>query len=187
MSRYYVFMSKSVRIQLLLERLARVAAAEDWSADVNPAQFAALSYLDRANRFSRSPSQVADYLSATRGTVSQTLKALARKGLVEERRSAADKRSISYDVTPEGSAVLSSRSALSDAVDQLGFKQATALEEGLAKLVETAIKARGDRAFGLCRTCRHHRVGDNTDRFCSLLNLPLEEREAEQICAEHAY
>jgi len=69
-------------IRELIERLARVSAADEWADDLNPTQKAALAYLARANQYSRSPSQVAEFLAATRGTVSQTLKALARKGLI---------------------------------------------------------------------------------------------------------
>ncbi|MFC6657468.1 MarR family transcriptional regulator [Roseibium salinum] len=86
----------------LIDRLSRLIAAEEWNGPLNPSQFAALSYLARANRFSRAPSHVADYLATTRGTASQTLKALARKGLIAETRSQEDKRSIRYDVTDHG-------------------------------------------------------------------------------------
>jgi DNA-binding MarR family transcriptional regulator len=83
----------------LIDRLGRLNAAEEWNGPLNPSQFAALSYLARANRFSRAPSHVADYLATTRGTASQTLKALARKELIAESRLEEDKRSIRYDVT----------------------------------------------------------------------------------------
>lgn len=91
-------------IRDLLDRVLRTSAAEDWTEDISPSQRAVLSYLSRANRYSRAPSQVADYLSATRGTVSQTLKTLARKGLVSEQRSEKDKRSISYKISEIGRA-----------------------------------------------------------------------------------
>jgi len=79
----------------------------------------ALSYLARANRFSRAPSQVATYLSATRGTISQTLKALARKELIAEHRSQVDKRSISYGITTKGMTTLTSCAANEGKVDLL--------------------------------------------------------------------
>ena len=62
------------QIRFLLNRVDRVASAEDWSDDLNPTQMTILRYLDRANQFSRSPSNIADYLGTTRGTVSQSLK-----------------------------------------------------------------------------------------------------------------
>lgn len=180
-------MTQSTRthIALLLERLARLAASETWSDELNPAQRAALGYLDRANRFSRAPSQVADYLSATRGTVSQTLKALARKGLIEERRSAADKRSITYDVTSAGKTALNEPGALSGAIDGLSGRESERLERALSGLLQAAIETRGGKSFGLCRTCRHHREGSD-GRFCDLLRVALSAEDAGRICHEHA-
>ena len=103
----------------LLDRVFRVFSSEEWEEGINPAQRAALAYLARANRFSRSPSHVAEYLNSTRGTVSQTLKALTRKGLVAEHPSTTDKRSISYDVTPAGTKLLNARSLSHKALDGL--------------------------------------------------------------------
>ena len=111
-------------IRHLLDRLCRLAAAEEWTADLNPSQSAALAYLARANRFSRSPSQVADYLSSTRGTVSQTLKALHRKGYVAEVRSDTDRRSISYDVTRSGLAALGAAGLFEEPLANYNDKEA---------------------------------------------------------------
>lgn len=177
--------SESPLIHQLLERLARLAAAEEWTDDLNPAQIAALRYLDRANRFSRSPYQVAEYLSATRGTVSQTLRALARKGLVEEHASAEDRRRIAYDVTAKGRAALGGGGPLSGAIDALPAPQAADLEEALTGLLRDAIARSGGRPFGVCRTCRHH-IDRSGGRFCALLEVALSGEDAERICYEHA-
>lgn len=175
------------RAEALLERLARLQAAGDWADDLNPTQWTALSYLARANRFSRAPSQVADYLAATRGTVSQTLKALARKGLVEEAASDGDRRSISYQATPAGQATLSRQRMLGEALANLPEARVAALADGLSELVGALVAARGGRGFGLCRTCRHHRPARGGEEgYCRLLDLPLAPHEADQICHEHA-
>tara|TARA_R110002110_G_scaffold138271_4_gene323912 strand:- start:1157 stop:1681 length:525 start_codon:yes stop_codon:yes gene_type:complete len=168
----------------MLDRIARITASGDWGGEINPTQRAALSYLTNANRFSRSPSQVADYLSATRGTVSQTLKALARKGLVHEIRSELDKRTISYDVTEEGHAALNVRTVIDNALSQLSETKLNNLSCQLSDLIRQALMARGGRSFGVCRTCRHHRA-DTAGAFCLLLNEPLLPAEADLICHEH--
>jgi len=171
-------------IRDLLDRIARLKAAEDWGDDLNPSQRAALAYLCGANRFSRAPSHVADYLSATRGTISQTLKALARKGLIAEIRSATDRRSISYEVTPAGEAASQKGTAIDAALAGLDPTSADALTKALKGLVGAVLAARGGRSFGLCRTCRHHRVRDD-GAFCALLNEALAPHEAAQTCHEH--
>ena len=168
----------------LIERIGRVIAAEDRTGDLNPAQAAALGYLARANRFSRKPSVVAEYLGATRGTVSQTLKALDRKGLVTEMPASGDKRSISYEVTPDGHAALDRCTSLAKVLSEMDNDAASALEEALRDLLGRMLTARSMRSFGLCRTCRHH-ADNNGQLHCQLLNVPLAPRDADQICAEH--
>jgi len=172
-------------IRQLLDRLCRLAAAEEWTADLNPSQFAALAYLARANRFSRAPSQVAEYLSSTRGTISQTLKALHRKGFVAELRSEADRRSIGYDVTQAGLKALRQAALFEEPLASYSERESADLAIALKLLLKRVLSARGSRAFGICRKCSHHR--DLTDqRYCALLDVGLKEGEAEEICFEWA-
>ncbi len=169
----------------LLDRVLRIHASEDWGDGINPAQMAALTYLSRANRFSRSPSHAADYLRSTRGTVSQTLKALTRKGLIAEHRSTADKRSIAYDVSPEGYKILAGHSAAQAALNGLTESELDQLIGSLTALAKNALSARGGKSFGVCRTCKFHQKR-KSGAYCSLLNEALEPAEANEICHEHA-
>lgn len=172
-----------LRLSDLLDRIARLRAANSWQDDLNPSQRAALEYLGRANRFSRSPSQVADYLASTRGTVSQTLKSLLRKGLVEEVRSETDKRWISYEVTPQGFAHLSADQKASTLVD-LTDGEAELLTNLLERFLHAMLAQRGGRSFGICSTCKYHsqRKGGG---YCQLLEIDLLPAEVGQICHEH--
>ncbi len=171
-------------IRELIERLARVSASDEWTGGLNPTQRAALSYLARANRFSRSPSHVTEFMSATRGTVSQTLKALARKGLIEEIRSTTDRRWISYDVTAQGRSVLDHTTAIEEALQTIPRSKRDSLADGLETLLRSVLRARGRRPFGQCDTCVHHRKKPKGG-FCALLNEPLAPAETQQICHEH--
>ncbi|MBW3097033.1 MarR family winged helix-turn-helix transcriptional regulator [Pseudohoeflea coraliihabitans] len=170
----------------LLDRLARIIASEGWTDDLNPTQRAALSYLARANRFSRAPSHVADYLCATRGTVSQTLKALARKDLVREVRSETDRRSIAYILTECGERVAQTPGALDDVLRRLDPEAASTLAQELASLLRHTLAERGGRSFGMCHTCRHHQ-SDGEGGWCRLLKVDLKEDETRQLCHEHAW
>lgn len=173
------------RIKELMDRLGRISASDEWNGDLNPTQWAALSYLDRANRFSRTPTHVAEYMAATRGTVSQTLKTLARKNLIEEHRSEQDKRSIFYSVTQQGIFQLKRTSFLEETVSNLDKDDSSHLLKGLEALTRTALKKRGFKAFGTCETCCHHEK-TSTGGFCRLLNEQLTPPETKQICFEHS-
>lgn len=172
------------RIKALIERLGRLVAAEEWTGDLNPTQWTALSYLAQANRFSRAPSQVADFMSATRGTISQTLKALARKGLISEISSETDKRSISYSVTAAGRSLLNRTSELDGVIASLDGEPASGLQLGLETLVRNTLRQRGLRPFGVCKSCAHFQKKGGGGH-CALLGETLTPRETDQICHEH--
>ena len=169
----------------LLDRLSRVMSSDDWSTALNPAQHDALAYLARANRFSRSPSHVADYLCTTRGTASQTLKALEKKGLIESGKTDGDQRSITYQVTRAGTDMLARSGGFDAVIDRLGGVQGAALEAALGGLLNALLEERSFKSFGLCRTCKYHR-SQRGERYCRLLDVSLNEEEAGQICHEHA-
>lgn len=179
-------MDDVTRLKEMINRLTRLAAAEERGDALNPAQHQALGYLARANRFSRAPSHVAEYLSTTRGTASQTLKALERKGFVRRMRASEDKRSVTLEVTAEGRAVLARTSELELALEGLPEAQAGALSAGVAALLEAMLARRGQRSFGICRTCRHHRVaGEGRPAWCALLEVALRPEETGALCHEH--
>lgn len=167
----------------LIERLGRLIRAGDFAAGLNPAQWEALRYLARANRFSRTPAALADYLNSSRGTVSQTLIALEAKGLVTKTKSPTDARSTILALTAAGQAMLAndSEAMLARAIDETGGAPgvAAALEAALSR----ALARRGGKAFGVCKNCRHFRRGA-ASHHCALLDMPLAAQETLAICAE---
>ena len=177
-------MDDTLRLRNLIDRLARLNAAEAWSAGLNPGQAAALAYLAQANRFSRAPSNVADYLASTRGTVSQTLKALTRKGFIAEVRSEQDRRSIRYDVTDAGLEQLKGLRQFDTAIARLAAGQPETLNAALSDLLRAVLDDRGLRSFGMCRTCTHHEIRGKGG-YCHLLKVDLQPAEVEQLCHEH--
>lgn len=171
-------------IQDLIDRISRISAADHWMGDLNPAQFTALAYLSTANQYSRAPSQVAEYLSAMRGTVSRTLKALARKGLIEEQRSETDRRRTSYTISATGIAALKVDRTIDAALVAMDSNEVTQLAQGLKGFVKNMLQARGGRSFGVCATCQHHRKQVDGS-YCALLKVSLTEPEKYQICFDH--
>src|SRR3546814_12965729 len=83
----------------LLARTARLIAGDGHSAGLKPVQWQALRYLAIANRFSRTPGALAAWLGQTKGTVSQTVGALERKGLVERTGDPDDRRLVRLSLT----------------------------------------------------------------------------------------
>lgn len=174
----------------LLERIGHLARNEEQLGDLYPAQWAALRYLARANRFSRNPMALTRYLGTTRGTVSQTIIALERKGYVRRMPSERDKRSVDIELTPDGRGKLDDdpiRHFAEEIDDALGA-DTSLLRQQLERLLKRLIDINDGRSFGQCRTCRHFRkdVGDTTStpHFCALLEAGLSEQDGEAICVE---
>ncbi|WP_108816332.1 MarR family winged helix-turn-helix transcriptional regulator [Loktanella sp. Alg231-35] len=176
-------MANETHIRDLINRLARLDSAQGWTGDLNPTQLAMLSYLGQANRFSKSPSHVAEYLGTTRGTATQSLKSLQQKGYVAERRSEVDKRVISYELTVTGREMSRSPAPLQAAVSSLSTKERQTFHQLLQSALLDVLARNKGREFGLCKNCQHHQES-NKGPYCALLDVELTRDEADQICYE---
>lgn len=172
----------------LIERLTRLVTNEGHAHGLKPAQWEALRYLARANRFSRTPSGLTAYLGLTKGTVSQTLMALERGGLIEKTANPGDGRSVRLELSAGGRSLLEqdSMAAVRQALAAMTPEGRAALHEGLTALVEVMLAARRGLAFGMCRDCRHFGRDERGPgaHLCRLLQQPLEDYEGDQICQE---
>lgn len=179
-------MNKQDRLRELINRLARLDAGEAWAGDLNPSQRTVLDYLNRANRFSRSPSHIAEYLGSTRGTVSQTLKSLGKKGYVTETRSDTDKRAIYFDLTEKGRGVVQLSNSLARGLSGLDADDQDTLNALLSNLLTGLIAQNNGRPFGICRHCAHFSDRANGG-YCTLLSVHLTAHDTTQICHEQVY
>ncbi|MBX6322582.1 MAG: MarR family transcriptional regulator [Rhodospirillaceae bacterium] len=174
----------------LIDRLDRLARAVEQEGDLNPAQWEALRYLARANRFSRTPAALADYLASTRGTVSRTLASLEAKGYVTRIPSARDGRSVDLALTPAAVEALRRDPllVLAQDIERATADGGTALRDALRGTLGAAIARNGGRPFGACYTCRHFRArrrpGTALPHHCALLDEPLSEADSRAICVE---
>lgn len=182
--------SEALEAAHLIDRLERLARSGELADRLNPAQWDALRYLSRANRFSRTPAALADYLASTRGTVSRTLASLESKGFVTRKPSARDGRSVEFALTREAEQALKHDPLLALAADieQATGGDAAALLDGLRRTLRNAIARNSGRAFDACFSCRHFRAqvrpASRTPHHCALLDEPLSEIDSRAICVE---
>lgn len=177
-------------ITVLLERLARVVQNEAHAEGLKPAQWEALRYLSRANRFSRTPSGLTAYLGVTKGTVSQTLNALERKGLVVRKSDPSDKRQVRIDLTAKGARLLKRDpiDGLLKSASKLSAQERSNFTGALEIILQETLKQRGGQPFGICKTCRFFRANDpdGAPHRCDLLDAPLSQDDSKAICVEQA-
>lgn len=169
-----------------LSRLLLAEAREGLSG-LQPVQLQALQYLSHCNRYSDTPAAVADFLGATRGTVSQSLRVLEERGLVAKRPDPEDRRVVHLSLTPRGDRLREKAippAAVEHAVRILGRRDAEAAETALRELLRALQRARGGASFGVCRTCTHFRREAGGFR-CGLTLEPLSLRDSGLLCREH--
>ncbi len=176
-------------ILILLERIGRVLQNDGHSQGLKPTQWEALRYFARANRFSRSPSALTAYLGMTKGTVSQTVSALEKKGLIEKATPEADRRQVQIELTAKGQKLLNRDplGAMASSLSRLPASQRQELKDDLGDFLRAVLRQRDGRPFGACKTCRHfrkHAVGGAPHK-CGLLDEPLSATDSEMICVEH--
>ena len=173
----------------LIDRLDRLVRSGEGEHGLNPAQWQALRYLARANRFSRTPAALADYLGSTRGTVAQSLISLEEKGFVARTQSTRDKRSVDLDLTARGRSALDADPLRHLAAD-IAATRSVDVEAAVLLLrdaLSRAIARNGGKPFGICRRCRHfQRTAAAAGGYarCNLLDEPLSNDDAQAICIE---
>ncbi|MCL4793080.1 MAG: MarR family winged helix-turn-helix transcriptional regulator [Bryobacteraceae bacterium] len=170
----------------LLERVASLLRAEQrresGATGLEPVHLQALTYLALANRYSDTPQSVGEYLGLTKGNMSQRLLWLERHGYLKRSRDESDGRVVHLRLTDRARDALASlspprlwREAAGDTV-RLG--------EELDGLLGRLLARGGYRAFGQCRTCRHHeRV--NGSPYCALIQVSLDPEQVDRLCREH--
>ncbi len=146
-----------------------------------------MHYLSRCNRYSDVPAAISAYLGVTRGTISQTLLLLEKKGLIKKSTDAKDKRVVHLQLLPAGYEALQAARA-SDLLQQAETilqQQHLALDENPFMQALIALqKANAGQTFGLCKNCKHFRVIPEGFR-CGLTQEILSDQDSEKICQEH--
>ena len=189
-SRYYFDMKldRHSNVATLLERIGRLITTQAHAEGLLPVHWEALRYLHRANRFSTTAAALTAFLGLTKGTVSQTLKALEAKDLVKKQANARDRRVKHLSLTSKGLNLLQ-RDPLAEtiqAIEQLDSTTQGALANGLKSLLSAQLTKRNRQPFGQCRDCcyfaREH--ADGEPHYCQLLDEPIAESESLAICFE---
>ena len=184
-------MSARETAELLLQ-VGRLVQAEGYDGELSPAQWMALRFFARANRFSRTPSAFAEFQATTRGTASQAIKALEAGGYLVRQRSKADGRSISLRLTTKGNKALAHDpfEVLVRAVDLLDAKEGAVMRLALHQVLTTVAASGTHRRFGGCQDCTHlgGEVCGNplttgpSAAECVLFGVPIQPEEVGLLC-----
>ncbi|MCG8039259.1 MAG: MarR family transcriptional regulator [Candidatus Thiodiazotropha taylori] len=175
-----------------LERLSEILRTDLRKSGIEhglqPVQLEVLHYLSVCNRYSDTPLAVTEYLGQTKGTVSQTIKVLEQKGLLQKRNDTEDKRVSHLSLTPRGSKLLDQLvppPMLTKASDKLPERTRKQINQALQQLVMALLQSNGMKSFGVCHTCRYNLHSKDGGYFCNLVKQALTEDDLERLCREH--
>lgn len=177
-------LSAERRVAELALQLGRAAYGESSAASLTPAQWMALRFFARANRFSRTVSAFAEFHSTTRGTASQTVKSLAERGFLTRVRSTRDGRSATFNLTDKARRQLARDpfEAVVDAATTLTPAQRDRTASGLRLILHRLSVERERPSPGICTLCGHLSGCSDTGFTCRLMHEPLTAAELEQLC-----
>ena len=170
----------------LLLQLGRAAYTDSAGGDLTAAQWAALRYFGRANRFSRTVSGFASFHATTRGTASQTIRSLVDRGYLDRSPSDRDGRSVLFALSDHARRRLDQDpvESLVRAARQLGEIRLSAVAGELRQVGDFLGQQRDDFATGRCEHCGHLAQADGAYR-CGLMDEPLAAAEIREICVRY--
>ena len=170
----------------LLVHVGRAARREDGQSGLTAAQWTCLRFFARANGATCTPSAFASFQATTRGTASQIVKSLERRGLVARHPARRDGRSVCFDLTASGRAMLARDPlrALIDAIDAIEETERERLRQTLSRLASALSDSRDAPAFGTCRDCTHFAAGAER-AYCACMAAELTGEELDKLCASY--
>ena len=173
----------------LVERLGNLMRSELRKAGseetLQPVHLQALLYITKANRYSNTPQALADYLGLTKGTVSQTLLVLDRRGLIERYQDDVDRRVVRLRLSGDGEQLLS------DSQPTLAWQNATRnispnrIRNAVSALREALVTLQEDNEgtpFGVCHNCSHCQKLSQRVYRCGQMGDRLSGPETRKIC-----
>ncbi|ESS69958.1 regulatory protein MarR [Methyloglobulus morosus KoM1] len=175
----------------IIERMAALIRSEERKKctefGLQVVHLQVLDYLSRCNKYSDTPAALSNYLGMTRGTVSQTLLLLEKKGYVNKTTDTADRRVIHLSLLPEGRAMLEQARPCElfiQASELLDRGTARDYDETMVTVLTALQKSNKSHTFGLCKTCQYFTLMPE-GYLCGLTKENLTEEDSGKICQEH--
>jgi DNA-binding MarR family transcriptional regulator len=173
--------------------LKHQAWAEAGGRGLTPTQGQALALL-RASRDGLRLGELAGQLGVTAATTSDSVAALARKGLVAKLPLAGDGRAVLVRLTPAGAREAAAAAAwpdfLLEAVDQLDPASQAAFLRGLVTMIRTLQERGRIPVARMCVSCRFFQPNRHPGRalphHCAFVDAPFGDGELRLDCPDHA-
>lgn len=132
---------------------------------------------------------LAHELGVSQPTVTDSLVALERKGLVERRRAPDDRRRTMLELTAAGQEMVTSLARAEDeviaAVEHWAFDRQETAYVALLELIQVFVENGLIDVARTCLNCRYMTEAPGTGRHCLLLDMALPDTALRVNCPEH--
>mgnify|MGYP001393130052 CR=1 FL=1 len=187
--------SMGSKIVVALERISEAFRVLLWNegktTGLSPLQVQVLIFLlHHEDAGKRKVSHLAAEFNMTKPTMSDAVKTLLAKGLVEKEADPSDQRSFALHLSPDGAALARQVSHFTEEI-QVPIENLSPDEQANLLLNLFAIIRHLNRAGiitvqRMCFNCTHYRPDhEGHTHFCGLLNAPLRISELRVDCPEH--
>ena len=146
-----------------------------------------LDYLANCSSHSDTPLAVAEYLRLTKGTVSQSISLLERKGYLHKTPDEQDGRVVHLSLSTMGRQLLAELKPLNifaEAEQLLASRSVRTVGEALNAVLLALQEASHAKSFGVCSSCVHF-IEQQPHNHCKLAQIPVSHDDAERICRHH--
>lgn len=186
--------STESRIVAALEKISQAFRVLLWQESrefsLSPIQVQVLIFLLYHSEEKRKVSYLADEFNMTKATISDTVKALAQKGLIKKAYEPHDTRSYVMHLTETGREIAKKTALftreLHAPIDQLHADDKENLLLSLLNIIRHLNRAGVITVQRMCMTCAYYRSsGKGQKHFCTLLNQKLEVKDLRIDCPEY--
>ena len=179
------------KIVIALERIAEVIKSLQWSVakelQLSPIQIQVLLFIEHHKGDLCTVSYLAKEFNVTKPTISDTVRVLYYKDLLDKIPHPTDSRSFSLQLSFKGKRLLDQLESyikpLLQQVQNLGQNLKSDIWQGLTQLIHHFNKAGILQVQRMCFNCRYFEKGNNSN-YCRLLNSPLLKEDIRLDCPE---
>lgn len=180
------------RIVVALERISEAFRVLLWNEgkenSLSPIQIQILIFIYFHSQEKCKVGYLADEFNMTKATISDSVKILISKGLVDKKTDPDDSRSFTLSLTSEGKKTAEKVSFFASSIEQplekLTEEQKSIMLNGLLKLIYDLNKSGIITIQRMCFTCSFYN-SENGVHYCNLLKTKLAESEIRVDCPEY--
>ncbi len=179
------------KIVIAMERMADLIKSLQWSVakdlQLSPIQIQVLLFIEHHKGNLCTVSHLAKEFNVTKPTISDTVRVLYYKDLLDKIPHPSDSRSFSLQLSFKGKRILDQLEGyiqpLHEQVQRLDENSKLGIWDGMTKLIHHFNKAGILKVQRMCFNCKYFEKGDNSD-YCRLLKFALAKEDIRLDCPD---